>query len=217
MPPGSLLGRNTAKAFSPCKLLSKKKSSLRPVSSAQGPSAKPTSPDDKPKGSAGASNQKAAPEKPRDDAKASVAAKSPAAGKEVAPTPPQMQPAKQAQPAVDRQIASKANARPQFPSPKAGAWDQGAAGDWGPVENKPDFVGVFFKGTLHFRPNTHDNCQEGFLHQQLKSNFCQTAADHDLVAANELHFAWYVCRYLHQWHLYHRSLSADHSSVQDNR
>lgn len=64
----------------------------------------------------------------------------PITGRPATRTPAKPQPAKQTPPAVSKEIP-KANPRPQSPGPKAAAWDQGAAGDWGPVESRPDFIG----------------------------------------------------------------------------
>jgi hypothetical protein len=116
------------------------KPGLRSVCSAQGPGGKSTPSDEKPRESKGPPNQKPASDKPRGEPNTVPADNAPITGRPATRTPAKPQPAKQTPPAVSKEIP-KANPRPQSPGPKAAAWDQGAAGDWGPVESRPDFIG----------------------------------------------------------------------------
>ncbi len=128
------------------------KPGLRSVCSAQGPGGKSTPSDEKPRESKGPPNHKPGSDKPRGEPNIVPADNAPVTGLPVTGTgvrvtglpvtrtPAKPQPAKQTPPAVSKEIP-KANPRPQSPGPKAAAWDQGAAGDWGPVESRPDFIG----------------------------------------------------------------------------
>lgn len=137
-----------------CFLLARKLR-LHTAASAQGPNDKQRPADQKPAGSAGSGNQKFAAEKARDDAQAAAAGK-PAPGNKPAPQPaqepqpapqpvPKPQPARQPAQSVSRE-ASKAPPKPQAQPPRPAAWDQAAASDWGPTENKRDFFGTIVNG-----------------------------------------------------------------------
>ena len=111
------------------------------VRSVHSSSGKPTPSDDNP-GSTGPSKHKSASEGPRDEAKALSVGKIPVAGRPTAQTPHSDRPVKPGPPAGSKDIP-KTSPRSQTSSSQAAAWEQGAAGDWTPVESKPDFVGKF--------------------------------------------------------------------------
>ncbi len=119
------------------------KPGLRSLCNAQGPGGRSTPSNEKPRESKGPPNQKPASDKPRGEPNKVPVDNAPATGRPASHTPAKPQTAKQTPSAVSKEIP-KANTRPQSPGPKAAAWDQGAAGDWGPVESRPDFIGKFY-------------------------------------------------------------------------
>ncbi|KAL0022748.1 hypothetical protein WJX77_011191 [Trebouxia sp. C0004] len=123
------------------------KPGLRSRCSAQAPGGRSTPPNEKPRESKGPPNQKPASDKPRGEPNTVPVENAPVTGRPATHTAPKPQPAKHTPPAVSKEIP-KASTRPQSPGPKAAAWDQAAAGDWGPVESRPDFIGSFVSGIL---------------------------------------------------------------------
>ncbi|KAL0029681.1 hypothetical protein WJX79_001799 [Trebouxia sp. C0005] len=123
------------------------KPGLRFLCNAQGPGGRSTPSDEKPRESKGPPNQKPASDKPRGELNTGPMDNAPVTGRSANRTPAKPQTAKQTPSAASKEVP-KANTRPQSPGPKAAAWDQGAAGDWGPVESRPDFIGSFVSGTF---------------------------------------------------------------------
>ena len=118
------------------------KPGLRSLCNAQGPGGRSTPSNEKPRESTGPPNQKPASDKPAEGPNTVPVDNAPVTGRPASHTPTKPQMAKQTPLAVSKEIP-KANTRPQSPGPKVAAWDQGAAGDWGPVESRPDFIGKF--------------------------------------------------------------------------
>ena len=143
--------KSTPRATPSKRFVLARKVRLHTAASAQGPNDKQRPADQKPAGSAGPGKQKPAAEKARDDAQAAAAGKTapgskptpqPAQKPQPAPQPiPKPQPARQPAQPVSRE-APKAPSKPQAQPPKPAAWDQAAASDWGPTENKRDFFGM---------------------------------------------------------------------------
>ncbi len=118
------------------------KPGLRSLCNAQDPGGRSTPSNEKPRESKGPPNQKPASGKPPGGPNTVPADSAPVSGRPASRTPVKQQIAKQTPPVVSKETP-KANTRPQSPGPKVAAWDQGAAGDWGPVESRPDFIGKF--------------------------------------------------------------------------
>lgn len=121
------------------------KPGLRSLCNAQGPGGRSTPSNEKPRESKGPPNQKPASDKPSGGPNTVPVDNAPVTGRSASHTPAKPQMAKQTPPAVSKETP-KANTRPQSPGPKVATWDQGAAGDWGPVESRPDFIGSFVSG-----------------------------------------------------------------------
>lgn len=145
LPVCPLFKRKSAPTFRSRKCSITHKSGLRLICSSSESSDKPKPPDEKLKGSA--EHHKAAADKARKDVQAAAVGKAPVAGKIPAQPAPKAQPAKQPSQAVKQEIP-KAVPRPQSSNLKTATWDQAVASDWGPVENKRDFLGTLTSGVF---------------------------------------------------------------------